>query len=223
METFIQETMLEDTSICDRLIEYHKHNMEYKSKGITTGSNLDKISTDVTVFIGSKNKIIHSYLLEVMKATSLYLKTYNLKKMFTVTLRESFNIQHYAPNEGYLGWHCERSSTQTNQRALVFMTYLNDVTDGGETEFQYQKLKVKPVKGKMVIWPTDFTHLHRGITSPTQEKYIATGWYNFVDIMEQHKMHQQQFQQLYQKDCFSYFNKQHKMNQQPLEQVSDKK
>jgi len=31
-----------------------------------------------------------------------------------------------------------------------------------------------------VIWPADFTHTHRGIVSKTQEKYIATGWYNLV-------------------------------------------
>ena len=44
METFIQETMLEDTSICDQLIEYHKNNMEYKNPGKTTGSGVGKIS-----------------------------------------------------------------------------------------------------------------------------------------------------------------------------------
>ena len=178
METFIQETMLEDTSICDQLIEYHKNNMEYKNPGKTTGSGGGKISTDVTAFIGGRNPIIHMYLEQVMKAVALYLKTYDLEKMFTITLREAFNIQHYKPNEGFLGWHCERSQTQTNQRALVFMTYL------------------KPVKGKMVMWPTDFTHTHRGITSPTQEKYIATGWYNFMDFMETHKNYQQHLQQL---------------------------
>ena len=62
-------------------------------------------------------------------------------------------------------------------RALVYMTYLNTVTDQGETEFKYQKTKYKPVKGKSLIWPTDFTHTHRGIPSPTQEKWIATGWF----------------------------------------------
>ena len=68
------------------------------------------------------------------------------------------------------------------------MTYLNDVSDGGETEFFHQKLKVKPVKGKTVLWPTDFTHLHRGITSPTEDKYIATGWFNFLDAIDVSKM-----------------------------------
>ena len=37
-------------------------------------------------------------------------------------------------------------------------------------------------KGKTLIWPSDFTHTHRGQKSPTQEKYIATGWFNHVDV-----------------------------------------
>ena len=61
-------------------------------------------------------------------------------------------------------------------RVLVFMTYLNDVPDGG-TMFKYQDLIVPAKKGLTLIWPTDFTHTHRGIPSPTQEKWIATGWY----------------------------------------------
>jgi hypothetical protein len=59
------------------------------------------------------------------------------------------------------------------------MTYLNDVTDAGETEFFYQKIKMKPEKGLTLIWPADWTFTHRGIASPTQEKTIITGWFNF--------------------------------------------
>ena len=61
------------------------------------------------------------------------------------------------------------------------MTYLNDVEDGGETEFKLQNLKIKAEKGKTVIWPVDWTYTHRGIISPKQEKYIVTGWYDFID------------------------------------------
>jgi hypothetical protein len=60
------------------------------------------------------------------------------------------------------------------------MTYLNTIKDGGETEFLYQKIKFKPKKGLSLIWPTDFTHTHRGIPSPTEEKMIVTGWLNFI-------------------------------------------
>ena len=78
-------------------------------------------------------------------------------------------------------WHCEKSGDEGNiNRHLVFMTYLNDVTDGGETEWYYQKEKIKPEKGLTVIWPAEWMFTHRGVISKTQTKYITTGWYNFI-------------------------------------------
>ena len=62
---------------------------------------------------------------------------------------------------------------------LVFMTYLNDVLDGG-TEFKYQKLITKAKKGLTLIWPSDFTHTHKGQISNTSEKYIITGWFSYI-------------------------------------------
>ena len=60
------------------------------------------------------------------------------------------------------------------------MTYLNDIDDGGGTEFKLQEMKVKAEKGKTIIWPSDWTHTHRGIVSPSKEKYIVTGWWSFM-------------------------------------------
>ena len=59
------------------------------------------------------------------------------------------------------------------------MVYLNTVKDGGETQFYFQDHKEKAEQGKLLIWPVDWTHLHRGIPSPTENKYIFTGWYTF--------------------------------------------
>ena len=53
--------------------------------------------------------------------------------MYPVCFAEGMNIQYYEPGEGFPKWHCERGMYQTNQRALAFMTYLNDVSDGGGT------------------------------------------------------------------------------------------
>jgi hypothetical protein len=64
-------------------------------------------------------------------------------------------------------------------RILVFMTYLNDVPDGG-TEFIYQNIISPAKKGLTLIWPAEFTHLHRGQISKTKEKYIVTGWFNYL-------------------------------------------
>jgi len=60
------------------------------------------------------------------------------------------------------------------------MTYLNDVYEEGGTEFLCQKLKVDARKGLTLIWPADWTHMHRGVVSRTEEKYIITGWFSFL-------------------------------------------
>ena len=60
------------------------------------------------------------------------------------------------------------------------MTYLNDINDQGETEFIHQKMKVKPRKGLTLIWGADWTFLHKGLASPSETKYITTGWYEYV-------------------------------------------
>ena len=49
----------------------------------------------------------------------------------------------------------------------------------GETEFIWQKLRVQPEAGKCLIWPTQFTHTHRGNPVYSTNKYIATGWYTY--------------------------------------------
>jgi hypothetical protein len=60
------------------------------------------------------------------------------------------------------------------------MIYLNTVKDRGETEFYYQHHFESAVEGKLVIWPSDWTHLHRGVPSPTETKYVLTGWFNHI-------------------------------------------
>lgn len=182
-ETFIKEFNFseDDMSICDGLIEYHSNNMEYKYAGSTIGANSMKKSTDVTIFPASQNPFVMMYRKLLFEYMREYLEAYN-NPLGELTISDGFNIQHYKPTEGFLNWHSERSIHLTHQRALTFMTYLNDVSDGGGTEFKYQGLRHNAKKGKTLIWPSDFTHTHRGQPSPTQEKYITTGWFNHTDV-----------------------------------------
>ena len=86
-------------------------------------------------------------------------------------------MQKTAPTEGYHMFHAENLNYNNNIRTMAWMVYLNDVEEGGETEFLYQKKKFKPQKGDVLIWPGGFTHLHRGNPPISGDKYIATGWY----------------------------------------------
>ena len=62
---------------------------------------------------------------------------------------------------------------------LLSNVYLNDVEEGGETEFLYQGVKLKPETGKLVIFPTSYMYPHRGNPIYKGEKYIITGWYTY--------------------------------------------
>ena len=86
-------------------------------------------------------------------------------------------IQRYDKDGHFSSWHYERGPGESINRCLVYMTYLNDVEDGGETYFKYQNEKIKPETGKTIIWPADWTHTHMGLGPRSGYKYIITGWY----------------------------------------------
>ena len=140
-----------------------------------------KLSTDITISLGNQDKEILNYYKELTKVVEKYKKKYKYcdVQQDEWAIVEDWNIQRYKPNEGYFAKHYERSGPATVYRHLAFMTYLNDVNDRGQTEFVYQKLKIKPETGLTLLWGCDWTFTHRGITSPTETKYIATGWYGY--------------------------------------------
>ena len=86
-------------------------------------------------------------------------------------------IQKTLPTEGYHVWHIEHGKGFSNEaRAFVFSIYLNDVEEGGETEFLHFSKRVKPKTGRIVIWPAGFPYVHRGNPPLSGEKYILTSW-----------------------------------------------
>ena len=86
-------------------------------------------------------------------------------------------IQKTLPTEGYHVWHIEHGKGFDNEaRAFVFSIYLNDVEEGGETEFLHFSKRVKPKTGRIVIWPAAFPYVHRGNPPLSGEKYILTSW-----------------------------------------------
>ena len=94
---------------------------------------------------------------------------------------ESIKIQKVKPTQGYHVWHCENDSKEHSPRILFILAYLNDVEEGGETEFLYQRLRIKPKKGTLIISPSGFTHTHRGNPPLSGDKYVINTWMEFFD------------------------------------------
>ena len=91
-----------------------------------------------------------------------------------------YGLQRTKPGEHY-HWHIDGGSHEFSHRQLVAIWYLNDVAGpGGETEFLFQNIKIKPELGKLILFPPFWTHEHRGITLEKGTKYIATTWVVFA-------------------------------------------
>jgi len=96
---------------------------------------------------------------------------------------DNVNMQRYTKGKGgYHHWHSEHfphpndASQKSLHRVLLWLIYLNDVEEGGETEFFYQNAKVKPQKGSLVLAPVNFTHTHRGCVPISNDKYVLASW-----------------------------------------------
>lgn len=85
-------------------------------------------------------------------------------------------IQRTEKEQGYHVWHSDGEFKPLCNRLLVFILYLNDVEEGGETEFLYISKRVKPKAGRLILFPTSITHTHRGNPPISNTKYIFTGW-----------------------------------------------
>jgi prolyl 4-hydroxylase len=187
VNNFIEGYYLEDLSICDKLIELFENSNKKIIGRVGTGDVVKEIkeSTDLNLFAEDiqKHKEVNDYMQQLNKSLTLYKQKYKYcdEKIGPWGLEGHFNIQKYVPGQAFHGMHCERASIKTSKRHLVWMTYLNDVKEGGETEFYHQKIKVKPEKGLTLIWSADWTFMHRGITTINEDKYIITGWFEFKE------------------------------------------
>lgn len=91
-----------------------------------------------------------------------------------------YQIQRYRAGEFY-HWHIDGGSHEFSQRQLVALWYLNDVAGpGGETQFLYQGVSIRPRRGKLILFPPFWTHEHRAAELQEGVKYIATTWVVFA-------------------------------------------
>jgi len=96
------------------------------------------------------------------------------------TFFEILQIQKYNQNEGHFNaWHVETGNSDMSRRLFVFILYLNDVEEGGETEVLYARKKVQPQQGTLLIHPASYPFVHKGHMPLSNDKYILTSWLSF--------------------------------------------
>jgi tetratricopeptide (TPR) repeat protein len=183
---FIGCWKIEPDTLCRELIDLFNRQQIAHSKGKTAGGlNPDaKLSTDLSVrpkdLDREEFKVLRQYFQALYLCHRNYLQQWPfLETVLSRTEIGSFNLQHYAAGGHFKKPHSERTTLGSSHRVLAWMTYLNDVDDGGNTHFIHQNLDIKPEQGKTLIWPAEWTHAHLGQVVNSGEKYIITGWMHF--------------------------------------------
>ena len=169
---------------CDRAIKLFDDQEKFNN---TLNRKLSEIShsifkIDTQFFAGPSNlnvwwEELKTIIVNFDIALKHYIEETGCGEVFPELFFTDLKIQKTLPTQGYHVWHIEHGKdVDMQKRALVFSIYLNDVEEGGETEFLHFSKRVTPKKGRIIIWPSSFPYLHRGNPPLKGEKYILTSW-----------------------------------------------
>ena len=181
---FIGSWIIED-SLCNKLIDFFEINSIKQHQGKSAaGLNKDlKDTTDITIkaedIAAEGNEIFIKYFKALFECYEDYNKTWPFLKTIIRNLDIGpCNLVRYNEGQHFKSLHCERGSVDNLSRIFAFMTYLNNVDEGGSTYFEHYDLEIYPQQGLTLIWPAEWTHAHKGNKIISGSKYIITGWLN---------------------------------------------
>ena len=182
-------------TICEELIKHYHYVDQWALTDKRTfdrqeAEHINKtFKDDKTYFMHEEHlddiKLINSWLAGTLnQGIRACIEEYN--KKHDVLLNRGYGLwghrlQRTGIGGGYHVWHYENSGKEDCDRILAIIIYLNDVEEGGETEFLYIPRRVKPKKGRVVIFPVGFTHTHRGNPPISNEKFIVATWTNNIN------------------------------------------
>ena len=175
---------------CKTIIDYFENlksmNLAFTRRNLK--DNPKHMKDDETVFpfhyeqlpLYRKNPVMQIFLERFWKCYDEYANYFSILLDAEPHGIMSSRIQKTLPGQGYHRWHYESSASEVSARVCAWMIYLNDVEHGDETEFLYQKRRISAKAGRLVIWPGSFTHTHRGNPPLSGEKYVITGWLEYI-------------------------------------------
>ncbi|MDZ4662769.1 MAG: 2OG-Fe(II) oxygenase [Pseudomonadota bacterium] len=169
---------------CDQIISLFERDTN-KKKGLGMSAsgevmvNTDKISVDLSIQPSGEWQGLHAKLhLGITECLKNYVQAYPGLQVKPLEVT-GYKIQMYEPNVGEFKWHFDALGPGAWSRQLALIFYLNNVIDGGETEFFHQNLKIKPAAGTLLLFPPHWTHVHCGKTPTSSKKYIITSFVEF--------------------------------------------
>jgi len=183
MNDFIYEVSNSLSSyLCDNIIDLFSSEIQYK--GVTSGGFHQQIKDTNDFVIPEKTtkwgKIFNILIKQLNKHIVIYIEKFKKQYEFDIIgskelFIKNMLVQKYEKNKGQYVFHHDSRTEENSYRVITFLWYLNDVDEGGETEF-FGKYKIKPKKGKLILFPANWTFPHCGNIPISSDKIIITGW-----------------------------------------------
>jgi len=182
-------------AVADGVIDFFERRQDLQRSGVAFGSGGSgaepaKVSTDISLVALSRSdpeafaladlivRGVSAGLQRYLQERPLFREVCPDQELFVMPV---FNLQHYAPGEGFRQWHCDWTisdeATEPVHRVLAWILYCDSVAEAG-TEFHWQQHHEEAERGKLVIFPASPSHIHRGRVNNELSKTIATGWIN---------------------------------------------
>lgn len=102
-----------------------------------------------------------------------YLVDYAQRYDFSFSGIQPINVNKYGPGERYKP-HADDGPGM--DRVVSALLYLNDVTEGGETEFVHFGKSVSPRAGRLIIFPANYAYAHAAHPPVSGIKYSVAFW-----------------------------------------------
>jgi len=173
-------------NLCDDIIElYEKADKKYP--GVTYNGHDKNVKNTMDLMMPKDDNVwskIETFLYkELSKKLILYFdilgKTIQIKNYKYFKNQDLFSrcflLQKYQKNVGKYIYHDDFLQNENSSRVITFLWYLNDVDTGGFTEF-WNSYKIKPERGKLLLFPSTWSYPHSGLIPTSHDKYIITGW-----------------------------------------------
>ena len=161
--------------VCDRMTRVFDQSAQLATHRLSKGFK----SFDELLIDGSPDWLQYELLLERQK--DQWLKRYQLDcpGIFPETHgHEAFRIKRYDPaRQDDFREHVDCYDLESSKRFLVCFWYLNDVEQGGETVFTRLKIKVRPRRGRLIMFPPYWMFEHEGLPPVSGYKYIISTYF----------------------------------------------
>lgn len=168
-----------------------KDTLDYSLYDFATMTCKNDLWTDIDKILYSElNEKLITYINNLKN--HFFSKTNDLSFNFfqnTFLVDTGFMIQKYTKNIGKYIYHIDDhvDMLKLRYRVITYIWYLNDVDNGGTTEFLGGLFEIKPERGKLIFFPVSWCFPHRGNIPISNDKYIITGWFyieNNKDIID---------------------------------------